>query len=269
MNLHAIVSGQIGAVNPFAPIIIQRSTGYTTSASGQRSPSYSHPRRIAAQIQALAAEDLTQIAGLNIQGEKRGVYINGRTDGLIRQDEKGGDLIITDLPLVSQFLGFMTSNQLIVGEVLSGFLKVGQQVFGDGVIPGTIITRDLTGRSGAGAYNIYPSQTVAGPVFFSFKSKKTTNQITGSISSHTMLVDSTSGQLKAGQVVFGDGVAANTVVAKDLTGNGGPGAYEVSPKQTVPGPALFSIETKVWLNVHVLEYWPDWCKFVITRQDGS
>jgi len=93
MNLHGIVADKIGAVNPLVAVAIQRSTGYSVSDSGKRTPSYASPVTVFAQVQALSAEDLTQIAGLNIQGEKRAVYINGRTDGIIREDQKGGDLV--------------------------------------------------------------------------------------------------------------------------------------------------------------------------------
>jgi hypothetical protein len=93
VNLHAIVSGAVGSVNPLVNISIQRSNGSTTNVDGTRVPSYAAAVTVQAQVQPLSAGDLQQIEGLNIQGEKRAVYINGRTDGLIRQDQKGGDLI--------------------------------------------------------------------------------------------------------------------------------------------------------------------------------
>jgi hypothetical protein len=93
MNLHGIASGAIGVVNPFEEITIQRSDGYETSPSGKRTPKYDLPVNVLAQVQALSFSDLTQINGLNIQGERRAVYINGRSDAIIREDKKGGDLI--------------------------------------------------------------------------------------------------------------------------------------------------------------------------------
>lgn len=199
MNLHAIVSGAIGVVNPFVPIIIQRSIGYSTSPSGKRTPTYAFPQTVFAQVQALSASELQQVDALNIQGEKRAIYINGRTDGIIREDRKGGDLITLNAGSVNKFLGFLTSDQLIVDQVLSGALAVDQQILGPGVLPNTVITMDLTGGGGAGAYGISPSQTVPGPLLA----------------------------------------------------------------------AVGTDDSDIWLNVHVLEYWPDWCKFVITRQDGQ
>lgn len=93
MNLHGIVAPYIGSVNPLVSITIARSTGYTKNAQYAQVPTYADPVQVIAQIQSLTADDLHQIEGLNIQGEKRAVYINGRTDGLIREDQKGGDLV--------------------------------------------------------------------------------------------------------------------------------------------------------------------------------
>lgn len=93
MNLHGIASGIVGAVNPPVPIVIKVSTGYTTAADGSRAPSYAAPVTVLGQVQALSYQDLAQMDGLNIQGEKRAVYINGRVDGLIREENKGGDIV--------------------------------------------------------------------------------------------------------------------------------------------------------------------------------
>lgn len=94
MNLHGIVSGAISTVNPPEKIGILRSTGYTTLPNGKQVPQYASPSFVFAQVQSLTYNDLTQISGLNIQGVRRAVYINGETDGVIRRDQKGGDLII-------------------------------------------------------------------------------------------------------------------------------------------------------------------------------
>lgn len=93
MNLHSIVSGAIGAVNPLTTISIQRSTGSTTLPTGKRMPTYAAPVSVLAQVQSLTADDLRQVDGLNLQGEMRAVYINGRSDGIIREDRLGGDLV--------------------------------------------------------------------------------------------------------------------------------------------------------------------------------
>lgn len=93
MNLHAIVAGAIGAVNPFVPATLQQSTGYTTNADGSRDPTYS-TRAISCQVQALTYTDLTKLDGLNIQGTRRAIYVTGEAAGIIRVKQEGGDLVI-------------------------------------------------------------------------------------------------------------------------------------------------------------------------------
>ncbi len=46
------------------------------------------------QVQALTFRDLTQISGLNLNGTRRGIYLSGNVDGVVRSEMKGGDLII-------------------------------------------------------------------------------------------------------------------------------------------------------------------------------
>ena len=93
MNLHGIVSPLIGAINPPENAIVQRSTGYTTDDSGRQIPTYAPLKSIRCQIQSLTYNDLMQIDGLNIQGVKRKIYINGHLDAIIRSRRDGGDLI--------------------------------------------------------------------------------------------------------------------------------------------------------------------------------
>lgn len=48
-----------------------------------------------AQIQPLTKSDLMQLEGLNLNGDKKKIYMNGSIDGVIRIDIKGGDLVTT------------------------------------------------------------------------------------------------------------------------------------------------------------------------------
>jgi hypothetical protein len=93
MNLHGIASPLIAVVNPMQVASVRKSTGYTTDATGQRIPSYAPATPISCQIQSLSFNELTALDGLNIQGVKRKIYINGAWDGVIRADGKGGDLV--------------------------------------------------------------------------------------------------------------------------------------------------------------------------------
>lgn len=49
-----------------------------------------------AQVQPLTKSDLMQLDGLNINGDKKAIYLNGAIDGVVRVKLKGGDLI--DMP---------------------------------------------------------------------------------------------------------------------------------------------------------------------------
>ncbi len=92
MDLHAIVAGAIGTVNPFILASLQMSNGYTTTASGKQVPVYFPAINQLIQVQALSSKDLAQLDGLNIQGANRAIYTEGFWSGVIRPDSKGGDL---------------------------------------------------------------------------------------------------------------------------------------------------------------------------------
>lgn len=93
MNLHGIASGIVSAVNPMVNARMQVSTGYATAIDGHRVPSYAPTRVVRAQIQSLTSGDLMQLSGLNLNGEKRAIYLTGNLDGVSRPDNKGGDLV--------------------------------------------------------------------------------------------------------------------------------------------------------------------------------
>jgi hypothetical protein len=92
MNLHNIVSGAIGAINPFQGANVQYSNGYTTSADGSQVPSYIEVDNIQVQVQALTAKELQHLASLNIQGVMKALYLNGNSQGVVRPLGQGGDL---------------------------------------------------------------------------------------------------------------------------------------------------------------------------------
>jgi hypothetical protein len=72
---------------------LQASTGNATAADGSRTPTYAAPVQIQVQVQALQYNDIAQVNGLNIQGKRLAMYIQGNWDGVVRNDQKGGDLI--------------------------------------------------------------------------------------------------------------------------------------------------------------------------------
>lgn len=92
MNLHAIVSGVIGAVNPQRMITVWKSTGYTTADDGAQVPTYTIVP-VMGQIQELTGKDIMRLAGLNIQGVTQKAYLSGDFEGVFRALGKGGDLL--------------------------------------------------------------------------------------------------------------------------------------------------------------------------------
>ena len=93
MNLNSIVSGAINTINPDILLSIQVSAGTTVNAQYQQVPSYASPVTVPGQVQPLTWRDIQQIDGLNLQGVRKRIYINGVVDGLVRATNKGGDLI--------------------------------------------------------------------------------------------------------------------------------------------------------------------------------
>jgi hypothetical protein len=50
---------------------------------------------LTAQIQPLSFRDLAQLDGVNLSGEHKALYVNGRLDGVVRPRLKGGDVVTT------------------------------------------------------------------------------------------------------------------------------------------------------------------------------
>lgn len=92
MNLHQRVSGIVARINPMQSITVRHSTGFTQNADYTRTPTYSTTTMLG-QVQALTSAELAQVDGLNIQGEKLAIYVNGNLEGVSRPDNAGGDLV--------------------------------------------------------------------------------------------------------------------------------------------------------------------------------
>mgnify|MGYP000617858836 CR=1 FL=1 len=104
MNLHGIVSGAIGSVNPFVTATMQVSDGYTVDPDGTQIPAYTEVTG-PAQVQALTYKDLQQVDGVNLNGVARAIYFYGEFNGVVRPRQKGGDLIqLTDGPNAGTWL---------------------------------------------------------------------------------------------------------------------------------------------------------------------
>ena len=93
MDLRSLANGITQSVNPNTLVVVRRSTGYTIGAGARQVPTYAAPVEGPANIQALDANDIKQLDGLNIQGTLRAIYLRGALAGVIRPDGTGGDLV--------------------------------------------------------------------------------------------------------------------------------------------------------------------------------
>lgn len=93
MNLHGLVRGPIGTVNPDSTVLLYRSIGYTTGSGGRRVPNYAGVRTVQAQIQPISSRELRHLQSQNIQGVFRSVYLYGDVEGIVRVNQRGGDLL--------------------------------------------------------------------------------------------------------------------------------------------------------------------------------
>ena len=95
MNLRGLANGLTSQVNPNTAATYRASAGYTTEPSGKRVPAFAADVGVTVQEQALTGKDLMQIAGLNLQGELKAIYVTGDWRGVSRPDVKGGDIVQT------------------------------------------------------------------------------------------------------------------------------------------------------------------------------
>lgn len=87
MNLRGIANAAIQGVNPNITASLKYPDGYTIDLTTRKQiPNYT----IATgqiNVQALDGDDLKQIAGLNMQGSLRAVYLYNELAGLVRPDQ--------------------------------------------------------------------------------------------------------------------------------------------------------------------------------------
>lgn len=95
MNLHQMVSGAIGTVNPFIDATVKVCADTTTDRFGHPIPSYDE-LPVKGQLQPVSWKDLQQLDGLNITGVQKKFYVNGFYSATSRITQSGGDLLIID-----------------------------------------------------------------------------------------------------------------------------------------------------------------------------
>lgn len=93
MNLHGIVRGPINYVNPDRTALYLKSIGATMNADFTQTPGYATGVGVRIQVQPLDKEELRHVDALNLEGVFRTVYMYGNTQGVVRVQAKGGDLL--------------------------------------------------------------------------------------------------------------------------------------------------------------------------------
>lgn len=93
MNIRQVANSATSLVNPNTLGTIFISTGFTIAPDRKQIPTYAPARDVLMQVQALTEKDVFHTQGLNIAGSTHTIYVNGRLDGLVRRDNKGGDII--------------------------------------------------------------------------------------------------------------------------------------------------------------------------------
>jgi len=94
MDLHRIVRGAIGAVNPDQSIGWRKYLlAAAPNSSGQSAPTYAPLKGLMGQVQPLPTDQLAHMDQLNIQGVLRQVYLRGAAATAVRVDGTGGDLL--------------------------------------------------------------------------------------------------------------------------------------------------------------------------------
>ena len=107
MNLNMLVGPIVAAINPWTMASYRQSDGSETAPSGARTPKYLDAIPVRVQKQPLTWKDLQQLQGLNLNGERAAIYVDGDWQAVSRPRLRGGDLIALEngsIWLVAQVL---------------------------------------------------------------------------------------------------------------------------------------------------------------------
>jgi hypothetical protein len=132
---------------------------------------------------------------------------------------------LIDTPDTATFTGSISGTSLNISNLVSGQISAGSQIFGLGVLDGTVIL------SGSGfSWTINRSQNVASQTMYSDPAYAI---VTGSIATATSIVTLTVtavtyGSLAVGTTIIGTGIPTNTIITALGTGTGGVGTYILS-----------------------------------------
>lgn len=93
INVRGIANASIQTVNPNIGADYLASTGSVLNAAGKPTPTYAAVAAVQIQAQAAKSKDLEHVNNLNMQSIYKNVRMWGNTQGVVRPDAKGGDLL--------------------------------------------------------------------------------------------------------------------------------------------------------------------------------
>lgn len=100
INVRAAANKAIQVVNPNEGGTFYASTGFTVDpATRKQVPAYAAGVNVRIQVQAVDGPNLRHLDSLNIEGVVRSVHMWGNTQGVVRVNQQGGDLLyFRDVP---------------------------------------------------------------------------------------------------------------------------------------------------------------------------
>jgi hypothetical protein len=145
---------------------------------------------------------------------------------------------LIDYPDTCTFNGYISGTTLSVSSITNGNISAGSQIYGIGVLPGTIVV----GGSGF-LWTVNKTQNVTQQVLTADPARAVfTGSIATAGSVTTLTVSAVaSGSLSIGTAIIGTGVLSNTIITALGTGTGGVGTYILNPvAQTVSSRTMYS-----------------------------
>jgi hypothetical protein len=152
-----------------------------------------------------------------------------------------------DYPDTTSFVGSITGTNLNITSNIYGSIAVGQQVFGIGVLPQTIITAGSGNAWTVNQSQVVASQTLDSDPANSIFTASIAYTGSGSTLVSTMTVTAVArGAIHVGETIQGAGIALGTIVTALGTGTGGVGTYILSPvAQTISSETMYSLQWSV------------------------
>lgn len=93
MNLRNIANRSTQRINPNLPATVTKNLGYSTSASGHRTPTFGAPIAVIVQFQALTKKEVEHLDALNVAGTEMAAYVDMQLSSPDRTTSGGGDFI--------------------------------------------------------------------------------------------------------------------------------------------------------------------------------